>query len=532
MDSTPNSSSNRDNQKTSKELIDEVVLESSTSRHLLNEQEYHLSVQDSLQIRGLPANKDNVERIDALVENVLNPKVDSHYKRGDIWIDDPDVNWIWDGWIAEGYFHALIAMQKVGKSTFVLALIAELIKRTPSYLNFPILKGKKEWRFVLIGPDMNRRLWGKYGKLAGLLHEDARGQLKWQEQIEHVFAEEDGIGVDKESIKRMVSIADEIKAQDCHPIFVLDSYRALLATSDILIEENSSQYSGPLRKLKQALGQTGATVILLHHSSQTSSKRSAAESNAGNAAFSSVPDQLISLKWLADPGPDGNRKDKRTVLSASGRTGRVVPDQLLEQSPDWGWSSYGETGDALLHQQALAERDRLASDDATLYDLLNTRTGNGLGATSVDLQEMRDTQSGGRGSWSLTKINRVLRKLERKGLAVVDGQQKAKGDLGGRPMAVWWTFERNNPVIPVVSHSQREGGLIRTEKLPPEEPSPKQIVPCHPVDSKVMYDGKVWTVAEVNLATGMHVITRGAGLQKSDLRLMDLDLFHDDDEEL
>lgn len=385
---------------------------------------------------------------------------------------------------------------------------------------------------MLIGPDMNRRLWGKYGKLAGLLQEDAKGQLKWQDQIEHVFAEEDNVGIDKESISRMVSIADEIKAKDCHPIFVLDSYRALLAASDIHTEENSSQYSLPLRKLKQALGQTGATVILLHHSSQTSSKRSAAESNAGNAAFSSVPDQLISLKWLTDPGPDGNRKDKRTVLSASGRTGRVVPDQLLEQSPDWGWSSHGETGDALLHQQALAERDRLTSDDATLYDLLNTRTGNGLGATSVDLQDMRDTQSGGRGSWSLPKINRLLKKLERKGLAVVDGQQKARGDLGGRPMAVWWTFERNNPVNSVISRLQTEGGLNRTEELPPEEPSPKQIIPCHAVDSKVTYEGKIWTVAEVNLATGMHVITRGAGLRKSELRMMDLAIHIDDDEEI
>ena len=50
----------------------------------------------------------------------------------------PEVNWIWDGWIAEGYFHTLIAMQKVGKSTFLLNLIAELIQRTPSFLNFPL----------------------------------------------------------------------------------------------------------------------------------------------------------------------------------------------------------------------------------------------------------------------------------------------------------------------------------------------------------------------------------------------------------
>ena len=312
-------------------------------------------------------------------------------------------------------------MQKVGKSTFLFNLIAELIQRTPSFLNFPLFSEKK-YGFVLVGPDMNRRLWGKYGKLAGLLTEDATGQLRWQEQIKYVFAEEDEIGIDRDGIKRLVAIAEEIKARG-HPFFVMDSYRALLAASAIEIEENSSRYANPLRQLKKALGKTGSTVVLLHHSSQTSSKRAAAESNAGNAAFNSVPDQILSLKWLADAGADGQRRDRRVVLSASGRTGRVMPDQLLEQSPDWGWFTHGETGDALLKQNALNERDRLAGDDAICFDLLNTRTGNGQGTTSVDMQELRESTSGGRGSWSTTKVNRLLKKLERKGLAVIDGHQ-------------------------------------------------------------------------------------------------------------
>ena len=70
----------------------------------------------------------------------------------------------------------------------------------------------------------------------------------------------------------LVAIAEEVKAQGLHPIFVMDSYRALLAASSIEIEENSSRYANPLRQLKKALGKTGSTVILLHHSSQTSSK--------------------------------------------------------------------------------------------------------------------------------------------------------------------------------------------------------------------------------------------------------------------
>ena len=103
--------------------------------------------------------------------------------------------------LPRAYFHTLIAMQKVGKSAFLLNLVAELIKRTPSFLNFPLFSEKK-YGFVLVGPDMNRRLWGKYGKLAGLLAEDDSKQLRWQEQIKYVFAEEDEIGIDKEGIEK------------------------------------------------------------------------------------------------------------------------------------------------------------------------------------------------------------------------------------------------------------------------------------------------------------------------------------------
>ena len=530
-------SNNSEPQKSFNELIDEIIKELAIASTQLDDRKYKIAIQDALQIKGLPVSKENVEAIEALVAERLEPKVDTHYKHGDIWHNDPEVNWIWDGWIAEGYFHTLIAMQKVGKSTFLLNLIAELIQRTPAFLNFSLFSEKK-YGFVLVGPDMNRRLWGKYGKLAGLLQEDDKDQLRWQEQIKYVFAEEDEIGIDKDSIKRLVAIAEEVKAQELHPIFVMDSYRALLSASSIEIEENSSRYANPLRQLKKALGKTGSTVILLHHSSQTSSKRAVAESNAGNASFNSVPDQILSLKWLADAGPDGARKDRRIVLSASGRTGRVMPDQLLEQSPDWGWSSYGETGDALLKQNALIEHDRLAGDDATCFDLLNTRTSNGQGTTSNELQELRETQSGGKGSWSLAKVNRLLRKLERKGLAMIDGSQPRPGDMGGQPSNIWWSFEREETprFANEVARFAYTHVSDRECNAKPAENNPKQIVPCHPIGAIVTVKGGgvgKWKVIEANLASGMHVLeSSNTGLQKRDLRMMDLEPFIDPDEEL
>ena len=122
------------------------------------------------------------------------------------------------------------------------------------------------------------------------------------------------------------------------------------------------------------------------------------------------------------------------------------------RSGDAGISSWSNhpTGDGSLMAKPVMpcsakrpeQRDRLAGDDAIAYDLLNTRTLNGHPSTSNDIRELRESSTGGRGSWSTTKVNRLLKKLERKGLAMQDGHQAQPGDMGGRPALLWWTFER------------------------------------------------------------------------------------------
>ena len=420
-------------------LIDEIVSQMFLVWHDLDEDRRSLAIQDSLQIKGLPATARNEEIIERLVEKRLDPTQNSHYVQGQGWADDDEVDWIWDGWIAAGYFHCMIAMQKVGKSTFCLSLIAELIKRTPTFLNYPLNSERRRIEFVIIGPDMNKLLWRKYGELAGLVYERTDGLKEWQEPIRHVFFEENEFGLGKKHLREMAGMAEEIKNRGAHPFFLIDSYSALMAVSHPMAEENSSRYCQPLRALKAVMSKAGATVLLLHHSSQTSSKRSAAESNAGNAAFNRVPDQVLKLNFLADPDATGSRTDKRVVLSASGRTGRVEPEQLLEQSPDWGWESHGPCGNAMKIMQALNERDRLTGDDAICFDMLNMRTVNGVASTSRSLLELRETQSGGKSNWGTTKVNRLLRKLQRKGLAVIDGKEVS---LNGGASFEWWSFER------------------------------------------------------------------------------------------
>tara|TARA_R110002012_G_scaffold167084_1_gene330525 strand:+ start:31 stop:1758 length:1728 start_codon:yes stop_codon:yes gene_type:complete len=389
----------------------------------------------------------------------LNP--DGHYSKGQDWESDTDVEWIWDQWIAKGFFHTITAMQKVGKSTFFLDFIKAICDGKEEYLNFSLFSEKKDLEFVLIGPDMGRRLWGTYGVKSELLQiNDATGKLRWHEQIAHVFTEEDEYGLAKSHIARYVEIANEINAMGKHPVFVMDSYSSMLSAAGIRASENDSQFANPLRELKLALGRTGATSLMLHHSSLNSSKRSTETSNSGHQAFNRVPDQLLTLKWLAEAGIDGTRTDRRVVLSASGRTGSSVSSQLLEQSLDWGWSNHGKIDDALKIQVALEERDRIYGDDSDCFDILSTRTVNGQGTTTADLSELRDTKTKGRGCWSDAKIRRLLCKLERKKLAFVDGT--VARDSGGMPWNVWWTFEKMvDETVGINSHKSHSESINR-----------------------------------------------------------------------
>ena len=117
---------------------------------------------------------------------------------------------------------------------------------------------------------------------------------------------------------------------------------------------------------------------------------------------------------------------------------------------------------------------------------------------------------------------------------MIDGSKPRPGDLGGVPLKIWWSFEREEAPS-FASEAARFANFSDTDTesgANSAKTSPTQIIPCHPVDSQVKYEGKVWTVAEINLATGMHTLTRPPGITKSDLRMLDLEPFIDEDEEL
>ena len=507
-----------------------------------------------------------------LIEEYLNAarhstRKDTHWSSGQPWITNKEFTWIWEGWIVQGFMHVVNALPKLGKTTLLLGLFAELFqKRTGSFLNFSISIEKK-YELFIVGPDMNRLLWEKAGIEAGLLTQSAitGQQWQWAEGIKEVWTEEDGVGLTPEFIEELASHAERSVERGAHPIFLLDSYRKLVFNAGDHSEVSSGKYARRLNMLRTAMTAAGErcgvipTTIVLNHASLSSSKRSASLAAGGDQALMAIPDQCISLNWCS--GTDSMvRSDRRVVLTAEGRTGRMVEAQLIEQESAGKWISHGDAGVNEALSKTLEERDRLNGDYAIAFDIVSGRTQNNQTTTRRQVGEIREMQTNGKTTWNHPKIHRLLCYLERRGLVVRAGST-APGDLGGRPEIVYWTFEREqntasepesssdqgkvrveepsqdgvNSQIRVDSGYARAGSDDQHEKQAFDElpEKPKQwTIPCHPIGTEVKYNDGFWDVIGADLATGQHTIQNGQGIIRKGLRKFELNAVIDPNEEL
>ena len=352
--------------------------------------------------------------------------------------------WILDGLIHKGYFHALYAPAKLGKTTLVLDLVFHLFsKQVQSFLNLK-LNSFKNYTLYLIGPDMCVELWAKLLGTAGLLAND--GTLG--PGVKYVSPERNVDSLSDAHLSKYSDMANKAKANGEEPIFVFDCYSTMATnTPGMNASEVSDLYYKPLRKLKNAMSATGATTILLHHSSKSSRKHGAVDAAAGNSGFSRVPDVLIKLDWLI---PDQNltsTRDSRVVLNA---TGRMNPISILIDRNDEGhYENVGEVDRVMRQSHLIEEQARLTGDYSRCMDYIGDcdEVNQAVTVNAVKTQF----------SWGRYKAYRVVQYLERRGLV---WRADFENSTGGRPATAWrpWVsqpdpwqpdkpFERPNIVV-------------------------------------------------------------------------------------
>jgi len=269
------------------------------------------------------------------------------------------------GFIKEGFLHVLNAEQGTGKSCFVLGLFKALRQeQTGEFLNLEVLSSKN-WELFLIARDMPRESWfeplANYGLLTNVLelsNEDEEGDLA------------DGVTIacsdvpytlSPDHIQEFRQMALASVAKGNKPLFVFDSYRSLTSFSDA--EERSSKFADPLQDLYDAMGGTGATTIVLHHTAKGQSQ-STASSGSGTNRMGSIPDIVLELERM------GKNSDRMVIHSAK----RITPTNLivLHHYDQGHWESKGCANAWMEEKRLSLEIARLSTIKTTIFEYFQT----------------------------------------------------------------------------------------------------------------------------------------------------------------
>ena len=449
------------------------------------------------------------------------------------------------GFIKQGAFHMLNAEQGAGKSCFCLGLFRALVsdEQTASFLNVEV-DSSTNWRLFLIAPDMPKESWAlplaNYG-FATLTSQVGNELEEFQldPRISKLRTMETGYSLSPRHIEMYRDWA--LKAQEAgeRALFVFDSYSSLVANFT-QIDEVKAAFAQPLQNLQKAMADTGATTIVLHHTAKSGSS-SVASSGTGTGRLGRIPDVVIAMEAL-------NKNSDQLILTSSKRITSTC--LLVQQDFDAGhWISHGD--------------GRKAQRDRELYLKIAALRGTPE-AVHEKAQDLWEHQKRGFTSkqvevWtgkSATTARNTINAMLAQGLLFQIGEEQTVG----RPLKVflpmicrdeWTSATINNLSQPpyATDKSVAAQGIDPLRKKNNRESAPEEevakvakvakgsgIIPCYPIDTIVKIKGGgvgTWKVVEANLATGMHVLqSERTGVQKRDLRMLDLEPFIDEDEVL
>ena len=215
-------------------------------------------------------------------------------------------------------------------------------------------------------------------------------------------------------IEEIAQLAEENK----NAIVVLDAFASLI--SGLGLQENYAEAVEPIRFLTEALAPTGATPILLHHSSKSRSHERASNAARGNNALTAEASQIIKLDWLKS-----DAQDMRVAISTEGRNSKPV-DLVVEQIDRAQWISHGSMG-SIQQAKKLEEVEEKLSDRQSLA-LTEVREHSNKCFEGISAKQLSETFPDE--FPKQTQALATLNQLEKKGLCLSNKvAQEKRGDV-------------------------------------------------------------------------------------------------------
>jgi hypothetical protein len=343
-------------------------------------------------------------------------------------MDTTPTPWVWEGVVMAGAMNLLVAPPKIGKSALMVGMIAAWWRGEAEYLGRQ-LHGSCPPVFV-VGTDQPENDWFTLFKREGLIREDGTmgGPV---EALWHAGAplhlNEQGIGM-----------LTQLAQANPGAMFLVDSYHACV--SPLGIDEATSAFDGPARRLQEALAPHQATLVAIHHANKSVSGGNATNASRGSNSLPAAASLTILMNWLKQPVDGQTQSDFRVVVKTQGR---AKGSTLLVELEDNGWVCHGD-GQGVLHAESLsAAQLELSGRQADAFDYIADRWElGGFQVSGVELASHLNLQG--------NKANRCLQQLLAKGLIKKVGQSEPAAQ-GGRPSGLF------TPATPLPPEGEAKG---------------------------------------------------------------------------
>jgi hypothetical protein len=272
-------------------------------------------------------------------------------------LDIPDAQWIWESLIAAGTLNMVTALQKVGKTALLLQFIRLWSAGVPAFLDHALAADFSG--VIIVGTDMGLADWRNMLMAAGLMEKLTNGKYRLVPEVIRLWHREDPLHLDEGGLEKLAAICEDRPGA----LILIDSLAAV--TAPLGIDEFKPEAAEPFYALCEAVEPYGATTVLIHHSSKSSSGEQASNAARGSNAITAVPSQLINLAWHSDP-----KQDRRVELTSEGR-GALPTALVIEQIERCQWISHGDAAEIRREEgRAKAERGLTERQGIVLEEVL------------------------------------------------------------------------------------------------------------------------------------------------------------------
>lgn len=331
----------------------------------------------------------------------------------------------------------LVAREKLGKTTFLLQLVAMQAKGLHTFLGKKI--SHRPLKVYIVGTDQPEHNWQEIMKRVGL--DPSRIGCEGN-PIRYLATMEEEVVLTPDAIIKLRDMIRNDLADGDEVLLMIDSLDACIRA--IGYEERDAAISDPLRQLVSAFEGMPVTQMILHHEKKDAQPGvDAFRALRGHSSIGSTVSGGIRLEAV-------NPEQQGSAISMKVKNRSCAEHQLLlERSSDGSFFCIGDGTDVLLAGAMQSKQDALQENQKDVLAFIRQATIYGEPATAAELAKTDLIASSLEARARTDRARQIMQSLEDRSLV----RQTTKSSIVGRPSNAWlaveipgvWTLDTEDP---------------------------------------------------------------------------------------